>query len=324
MESTDISKEDDHTILEKKIQIEELVFHGENNVSIEEFQSLLKNFDKKWIQKLIQFAGIRRPFHFKFLADLFLLTGNVQIRFQSSDYFAHYLYVLGILNDSSFIDKEPSSTQLKSIEKYENPIQDSSIWSMIMKNDLHSFVQEINTKELDIHKENILINGWSYTFIEFACYFGALDIVKYLLVNNVKVFISTIRYAIKGGSDAIIEFFEMKGYSFGELVNFAIMHHHNQIACWLYDNSPNDSFSLPCCIQYFNTKMLLTFLESYHLDINLRDSIERTLLHYAVINDDNIIIPYLLKNGINKLAKDEEHHNAQYYCKDPSIRALIN
>ena len=104
----------------KQIQIENLIFEGKNE-NFEEIKKLISNFNKIYLQKLIIQAA--HPLKYKFYADLFALTGPLQIFISPYQHFPRYLQKKEIIDKpvSSSI-KEPTNIVEVSVEECENPI----------------------------------------------------------------------------------------------------------------------------------------------------------------------------------------------------------
>ena len=161
---------------------------------------------------------------------------------------------------------------------------------------------------------------------EYICFCGAVDILKYLIINNVMINELSIRRAVNSGSEELISYLVSNNHSFDFTLNEGIIFHHNKIAKWLYENYRQLIFSLPNSIVFMNTEMLLYFLNIYGdlFDVNEQDYYGKTCLHWSVEQNDTLIVRYLYLKGINLDIKDENGKKAYEYAKTKEMIELFN
>ena len=318
------------SVLEKelieRVPIEELIFHlTEENFEDAKSQIQKYLFNKTWLQNLITAAGVRCTFKWKLLGDLFALTGKPVIQFDEDFNFSCYLYARGLITENDFGKYgPPDKEELSTISEYEEPIKENTLKYFIYMDNVQSFVSYIITHEVDIKKENrIRINDQRFSCLtHLVCYCGSINIIKYLISNNVEITKTSICYSVLGGSEELIQFFAQKGYSFDNTMEFAVEGHFNRVAKWLYENY-KQFIDFPVCAAFMNTEMFLYFINDQGMYIDIQDVFCKTCLHYSVEHDDIVLTKYLLSRGISKNLKDRKDRTAIKYAKSNDIRELL-
>ena len=141
---------------------------------------------------------------------------------------------------------------------------DSFICSLIRKDAVQDFVNYLVNHSItfnskvnhSIFETNSLLLKREATFIEYATFFGSVQIFKFLVSQGVPLTSSLWLYGIHGYSEEIIQTLERMQVkpddeSFEECYNEAIKCHHNDIANYLlkkFLKSENNT----CCFQYYN------------------------------------------------------------------------
>ena len=299
------NNESNSSKIEEMIEFENLVFTA-SEASIKKAISMIPKFNKTYIQLLISSASDIKIYSYKLLGDLFKATGPPQIKLTKSLFFHCYLYTIGLIKTDDFSDwntKQTVNTFL-SIDEYENPVQENTLKYFIQKDEVQSFINVINEENIDVKHVFIKIFSTPFRIIDYVCYCNSMNILKYLMVNDVFLTKWSTERAIQSGSHHIIEFLSEKGYSFDNHLWSAIQYHQNDVTKWLYDNYKHEDFKLSDCVYYFNTEILLYFIDTIGIDINQKDYDEKTCLHYAVSFNNTILVQYLLNKGINTELQD--------------------
>ncbi|OHT10451.1 hypothetical protein TRFO_20260 [Tritrichomonas foetus] len=102
------------------------------------------------------------------------------------------------------------------------------------------------------------------SMIEYAAFFGSLNIFKFLWINDAYFDEYLTPYAIAGGNGEIIHLCEEKGLFFGkECLNVAIKFHRNELVEYLHENYnlPFTKRHLQEAAMSYNVKILLSLLE---------------------------------------------------------------
>ena len=313
--------------LHKRANFEELAFHLTNE-NFEEVKTLFLKYKeyKFWLQQLIDQLSRFLIYNYKLLGDLFSLTGKPCIEMSPFSQFHRYLLDRGIITMEDYDIFYPHLLEpLKTIEEYEKPIKEGTLEYYIYKDDIYNFVKYITTHEIDINEKHIIkINGQPFSKIaKFVCFSGSTNILKYLIINNVKITDKCVSYAIDSGSEEMIGLLVQMGYSFNNLIYDAIMYHHNRIAKWLWENYEDQNFELPYCVYRMNTEMLLYFLNEQNRDINERDVLKATCLHYSSQQDDLWLTIYLLLKGINPYIRNKYYKTALDYAETKEMSEIF-
>ena len=301
--STNEIKEVEKMLIERS-RFESLISNlSEKN--FDEVKELISNFldTKIWLQKLIIKISFCHPLSYKIYGNLFELTGKPVIKFWCMDLFARYLYARGLIECDDFDSNGPPSMQwLESITDYETPLKEDTLEYYIYTDNVQKFADIITSDDIDITESYpFIINDYRFSNIaSLTCFCGSLKILKYLIINNVKITKQAILKAFRNGSEEVIEFLHQKGYPFTNCLETAIRYHHNDIAKWLVDNYNDKYFFTPYCVVAMNTEMLLFFINALNKNINEQDLEKKTCLHYAVMNNDILLTKYLLLKGIDK------------------------
>lgn len=223
------------------------------------------------------------------------------------------------------------------IEKRKCGENDSYI-AMLIRNDyVEEFIKYINQTNYNLNSQinksdfetNPILNHEEQpTLIEYAAFFGSLQIFQFLIKNNVKLEPSLWPYAIHGRNPEIIHILERNNAELYEetyeiCIKYAIQCHHNDLARYFLDKKDQNKCYFHHCLVYDNYEMMPTDLNSYskfdlpidqipilinydydffyllfresYLDINyVKDN--RRLLSFAIEKNDIKLIKFLLSN----------------------------
>ena len=301
--------------MEKQIELENLVFNCKKN-SIPQFKDLIPFFAQKYMKNLLNHAALRRIFEYKFLGDLYQLL-NIQ---EDPNMFNHrfYRYLLIRKGYSRFVKKErlESVKYIASLREYETPVERGSLEDIIMSDDIQKFTDYVTTMDASLSStKQVVINGWRFSNIDLAAYSGSINILKYLMINNVSPDAHAIQRAIEGGSEDVIEFLETNNCNFNGCMHFAIESHHNKIAKWLNENYVDNSFSITDCIRYFNTEMLIYFIGEVGTDADAVDLLAKSVADVATTYHNTNIVEFLSsdKDSLEN-PYDQNPHASFPYC----------
>lgn len=220
---------------------------------------------------------------------------------------------------------------------------DSFICEIIRKDLIVDFIKYVNQTNLNLGSEiehsifethQFLNEQKNVTLVDYAAYFGSIQIFKYLHTNNVKLDERTMKYAIHGKNTELISMIESElknvdDYQIKKFVNEAIKCHHNEIADYFLDKLENHD-EIKCylhkrIIRYHNYQYMNgtenwsiyadLFIENNYVSIvkiilnNFEDDIDKTLQRYeekgcktflslAIENENIEIVKYLI-NDLN-------------------------
>ena len=278
----DISEEMKYIIL-----FENLVWKSEFQY-FQILKDLIPKLKKEWIQPFIVYVSQYNLLSYKFLGDLFAESGNLSINLTSNPYFCDYLYTRKLIKEEDLFYRFEGSI-VKEISEYENPIKSGSLWDIIQRDDVNAFTSELETKEINLKLERISIFQTTIYLSEFIAYCGAINILKYMYLNNYKFNqFYCMKYAIQGGNEEIIEFFINKGYKFDNNFIQAIAFHQNKIAKWIF-NTYNVAMPLKKCVETYNTEMLMFFMFNCECQQDL-DTLNIDQLSQIASDINNVIL----------------------------------
>ena len=184
-----------------------------------------------------------------------------KLKLSTQNFFETYLWNRGIIWRFSFRSHfSPSKNDVHELSTFENPLKNDTLEYFIYTDDVASFVSYIAVNGIDLFERKYLfIQTLCYTISELVCFCGSINILKYLVVNNVSLNGYSLCYSVASGSEEMIQFLIHNGYSFDGTFEVAVRYHHNSIAKWLYDNYNNSYFNLPILECNFNTELFLFF-----------------------------------------------------------------
>ena len=168
----------------------------------------------------------------------------------------HYFYSQIKLNDEfkeiansikNDIQKVNTNILTEFDEKCEIGENDSEICEIIRKDSIEDFISYLNKTKLEIStttikpsffETNSFLLDKEPTLIEYASFFGSIQIIKYLEKNDVELTPSLWLYAIHSNNAELIRFLDEKSIkpvdrSFKKCIEESIKCHHNEIAQYL-------------------------------------------------------------------------------------------
>ena len=238
------------------------------------------NFYNK-INKIIEYFGddLKKTFTNQEIFDIFETNKFILILLLKKEIliFDDYIYKNIFENNYNFFlpeiknlrSKEQKCTneieeQLKSYENYEEKRQigenDSYICSLIRQDSIEEFVSFITRTNFSIlssiqpsiFETNCFLIDKKPTLIEYAAFFGSIQIFQYLRLNNAELTESLWFYTIHSKNAELIHFLETDkikppNNSYEKCLEEAIKCHHNDIAEYIKENyifKPNKQLAL--------------------------------------------------------------------------------
>ena len=217
----------------------------------------------------------------------------------------------------------PKPEDLKSVEEYERPIKEGTVWDFIRTDNIHEFTKFVVLFNVKMSEESTEINGWEFRITDLSAFIGSLRVLKYMIINGVEIDENAIEWSIIGGEEQMIGFLSEQNHSFDHKLNTAIINHRNKICYWLMENYEWENPEiLPQCVRCFNTEMFLFFIEQKR-DINEKDDFELTSLMCAAFRNNIPIAKLILSiDDVDIEAKDEVGKTANDFAKTTEIRGF--
>ena len=202
---------------------------------------------------------------------------------------------------------------------------DSFLFQLIRKDMIDEFISYVNKNEYrlkstvkpSIYETNLLLLDKNPTLIEYAAFFGSIQVFKYLYLNGVDLTSSLWIYAIHGCSPEIIDIlkrknvepdddsikndekniiydeydydydYENEDISFNKIYKEAIKCHHNDVANYIINNYIPDAKLVPLCLKYVN---FFFFYQENEL-------VNQSLLYYSCIYNYFKVVEFFLRNN---------------------------
>ena len=217
------------------------------------------------------------------------------------------------------IEKEIPEKFIENREKGEN---EDEICKIIQNDSIDEFISFVNktdyplTSEVpeSIYETNLLLIEKRASLIEYATFFGSVQIFKYLYKNKVEPSPSLWLYAIHGIDEELIHILEDINVSNEEvndeseneenksendevesnnkksiysLLKEAIKCHHNDVANYIINNYIPDAKLVPLCLKYVN---FFFFYQENEL-------VNQSLLYYSCIYNYFKVVEFFLRNN---------------------------
>lgn len=194
--------------------------------------------------------------------------------------YRHFFYPeLKLFNDDNknkIIEREFSQFDPQIKDNFEEKRQigenESYICELIRKDSIQEFVSYISMSNIPLSSiikpsifetNQFLIEKQDVSLIEYAAFFGSMQIIQYLLINGITLPPSSWKCAIHSQNADLIHFLEEKhvlptDQTFGECYKEAIKCHHNNIANYIESNLltsvPRNDISFR--FQYYNYEFI--------------------------------------------------------------------
>ncbi|OHT10233.1 hypothetical protein TRFO_20532 [Tritrichomonas foetus] len=170
--------------------------------------------------------------------------------------------------------------------------------------DRFQIISSVNRFDFNSKIQNSVYGKYSYisrdtSLIEYAAFFGAINIFKFLLLNGAKKTESLAKYAVASGNVEIVRIVEQNGCSFNDTLEVAFNFSHSDIFEWILLNKYLKTQQLPIyefltkCVHQTRFSLLASLLEDGW-------NPNKSNLVIAAVEEDNLILlNFLLKiNGI--------------------------
>ena len=190
---------------------------------------------------------------------------------------------------------------------------EDQIAQMIRNDSLDEFIVYANQTNMNLDSKiiesnfetNLFLVDKIPTLIEYAAFYGSIQIFKYLQMNNVKLTSSLWLYTIHSNNPELIHLLEENHIkpidtTYKECTLEAIKCHHNEIANYLFNNKTEKVFYLSNYVEYDNFERLkedsaffskkFCKLQNIYDSLNERPKIVDLLIRESYINVNFTIV----------------------------------
>ena len=280
-------------VLNQRIQFENCVCSCNYDAMYfihEYIENFIANYSNSWIENFIQKLVLIRPFNYKFLADVLeiaLKGSKLDIKkINSIISFHYYLYLRNpeFFSSPSIFNRPLYKTIFpQTIDEYENPFGNETLAFYIKNDSVSDFINKVTLDNININTEQIkIINPIffqiglisEYSIMDFACFCGSLNIIKYLIVNGVHIHEKSVELSVIGGSQEVVEYLVTNGAE----INVKCINNCTPLMLATYQNYPK----------------IVEYLLEHGADPQPLDDFENSALTYAkTIELQNLIKKYL-------------------------------
>ena len=217
------------------------IFKGNKRILLFLFESKIISFDEQVFNKIMSAKYVKFNYHQYFSPEITEFVSNVEISKKHQE----------ILMD---IPNKFTSDFYENRKKGEN---ENLICQLIRKDDIEQFIIKYNENcfKLDALIENSIFETNKYlmerlpNIFEYSAFYGAIQILKYLLYNNIEIPINILLYAIHSNNPEVICLFEEKEeedrynrmFLFEKCFKESIKCHHNDLANHYLDDLEEDN-----------------------------------------------------------------------------------
>ena len=298
--------------------------HYRNSCFIKKITQILSYF-KNEIQKNFSNQEIFDIFELNKIIHLFLIKEkiieiNELIVNKMTKYFHQYSYIQYFYPEiKNFLTEkikqkypEPSSDNFE--ENRQKGENDSYICHLIRNDLIEDFISYINKNNISVRSQIIpsifetnlafLKREQYVSLIEYAAFFGSIQIFQYLRMNNADLTENLWIYSIHGNNADIIHLLEddkckVNDKSFTKCYEESIMCHHNDIAHYIENVHLESIKNLPKMLQFIKGNSKLFGINNYNYEFfsnNYDEYKDASILSCLIQNDYYKIVEFLMKS----------------------------
>ncbi|KAK8834744.1 hypothetical protein M9Y10_042907 [Tritrichomonas musculus] len=195
-------------------------------------------------------------------------------------------------------------------EKRKNGESDSYLCELIQKDSVEEFISFVNRSNLSLSETAIKLTCFETNFlilneismIEYAAFYGSIQIFQYLKMNGVQLTPSLWPYAIHSKNQEIIRLLEEnkvepEDKTFNECFLLALQCHHNEVAQYIHDNlmTSVNRHLIHHSLLFFNFSYLSSKIEENKEIFNDAEFL-KVFFNDLCSNDCYVLVDYLLNN----------------------------
>ena len=280
----------------------------------EKLEKILQIFEKEIKDKYSNyeifkiFHNNKRLLRFLIKTNILIINENIKTEMQREKYesFNYFIYLF------------PENTlKVKSMneidDKFENKVKEGENEYLISEiirqdsiNNFISYIEEYNYPIKDYIKRSIfetnvfLLKHPNVTLIEYAAFFGSIQIFEYLINKGIELTPSLWLYSIHGNNPKIIKHLmknkiQLSSKLYDECIKESIKCHHNNIVNYLKENIK----TIINCNDYdiyddLNKNIILSSFHYYNFSYFPKEINDLKIFEYACRYDYSKIVRYLL------------------------------
>ncbi|KAK8844306.1 hypothetical protein M9Y10_024518 [Tritrichomonas musculus] len=214
------------------------------------------------------------------------------------------------IRDNFDYDFDEINDQEEFDEKRKKGENDNEINEIIRNDSIEEFIVYVNKNqhELDskvtesIYETNhfLIKNDEELTLIEYAAFFGAVQIFRYLYLNGVQLKKSLWMFAIHGNNPELIEFLienkiKPEDETYENCLKEAIKCHHNCMAEYIRKNLMNKHYELRNLNEKIDTNLLSYSFHYYNFSFISNQPNNHFIFYYAIKFDYLTIVDLFIK-----------------------------
>jgi ankyrin repeat protein len=329
-------------------------------VSKENVESVFKQITEDKVNKaceIIDFSVDIRPLeieNFLTLVSLISSKFGVDNLPYFSDYFWSLLIARGVL------------PPLNGEEEYNEPFTEfakGSIEHSIREDNVEQFSKLISDPSFNaknkvnfgsVNRGDSMLNECE-SYMQLITFCGAVNCFRQAIMNDAFDLKCVSEYAIAGGSNEIVRILEQKGISFDNCFEVGVNYHRMDLCDWLLMHTKCESIDLLSSLEYFNypsffftminensfnialsiasgkndISLVKYLIEQCHVDVEAKDIIGWTSLHYASRYGRIEVVKYLIEQcDANVEVRDNNGSTPLHYSsrngKIEVVKYLIN
>ncbi|KAK8899094.1 hypothetical protein M9Y10_001395 [Tritrichomonas musculus] len=177
----------------------------------------------------------------------------------------------------------------------QNGENESFICSLIRDDSVEEFISYVNRTNISFSSQiktsifetnSFLLKKKEPTLIEYAAFYGSIQIFQYLRLNNAKLMPSLWLYAIHGRNPELIHLLEESGVepndkTYEECLKMAIKCHHNDIANYIKENLLDEKIEISNLEHNYDENIVAYSFRYMNYDFMPIDLNNKFFLHYS-------------------------------------------
>ena len=276
-------------------KIEQLLLHFKEEIK--------QNFTNASIFNI--FKKNKRILLFLFEEQLIKIDENILSVFSKPKYIAKNYYEYFLPEILSYHKKKPIEADETSMKIFNQKRKigenDDYICTLIQKDSVIEFISYVNKTNYPLSSNiktsifetnRFLLKSQQYNLIEYAAFFGSMQIIKYLFMNKVKLTSYIWFCAIHGRNPELIHFLEENGIksddsTFENCYIESILCFHIDLSNYISEKNPDES-------QYYDTFTQLFKCHNYFF--LSENDLHPIVLMYAIYYDFIYMVKFLSKD----------------------------